>query len=41
MSEGPRPIWASGEGRAMLGIYAAQVGVLVTVALVFKFLVIG
>lgn len=41
MSEDRRPVWATGEARAMLGIYAVQVGVIVAAALVFKFLVLG
>jgi hypothetical protein len=35
-----QPIWASADGRAMLRIYAAQVGVLVSVSLALRFLVL-
>lgn len=34
------PMCASADGRAMLGIFAAQVGVLVSVALTLRFLVL-
>lgn len=41
ISNAVRPIWASAEGRAMLKIYAIEVGVLVSIALAFKALVLG
>lgn len=40
IAKAPR-IWASPDARAMLSIYASQVAVLVTVALAFRFLVLG
>lgn len=35
------PIVACADGRAMLRIYAAQVGVMFTMGLAFKFLLLG
>jgi hypothetical protein len=40
IAKGPR-IWASADGRVMLRIYAAQVGVMVSIALVFRFFMLG
>lgn len=35
------PIVLTADGRAMLGIYAAQVGLLLSIGLAFRLLVIG